>query len=72
MLSQTLDKFEIQRYYKNESKFNIVYLRNSLSKIKSEGYEINAEEYKSIGTHKYFCIMIVFWMVLYVNGHNVT
>ena len=72
MLSQTLDKFEIQRYYKNESKFNIVYSRNSLSKIKYEGYDINAEEYKSIGTHRNFCIMIVFWMVLYVNGHNVT
>ena len=42
MLPQTLDKFEIQRYYKNESKFNIVYSRNSLSKINYEGYEINA------------------------------
>ena len=72
MLFQILAKFEIQRYYKNEPKSSSVYSRNNLPKKKYEGYEINAEEYKSIGTHRYFCIMIVFWMVLYVNGHNMT
>ena len=38
-----LTNFEIQKYYENEHKFNGVYSRNNLSKIK--------DEYKSIGTH---------------------
>ena len=52
MLFQILAKFEIQRYYKNEPKFNSVYSRSNLPKKKYEGYEINAEEYKSIGSHR--------------------
>ena len=56
-----LANFEIQKYYQNESKFNGVYSRNNLPKIKDGAYVINIEEIKSIGTH---CI------ALYVNANN--
>ena len=45
-----LTNFEIQKY-KNEPKFNSVYSRNNLSKIKDGVYIINLDEYKSVGTH---------------------
>ena len=54
--------FEIQKYNQNQSKFNGVYSRNNLSKIKDGAYVINLDEYKSIGTH---------WIALYVNGNNI-
>ena len=37
-------------FYQNEPKFNGVYSRNNLSKIKDETYVINLDEYESIGT----------------------
>ena len=46
-----LTNFEIQKYYQNEPKFNGVYFRNNLSKIKDGAYIINIDEYESIGTH---------------------
>ena len=52
---------EIQRYYQNEPKFNDVYSRNNLSKIKGGAYIINLDEYESIGTY---------WIVLDVNDNN--
>ena len=63
--------FEIQKYYekvaqvrlKNESRFNGVYSRNNLPKIKDAAYIINLDEYESIGIH---------WIPFYVNGDNVT
>ena len=54
--------FEIQRYYQNEPKFNGVYSRNNLPKIKDGAYVTNHDEVKSIGTH---------WIALYVNGNNI-
>ena len=63
MLPHPLTNFEIQKYYQNEPKFNGVYSRNNLSKIKDGAYVINLDEYKSIGTH---------WIALYVNAENVT
>ena len=32
-------------------KFNGVYFRNSLPKIKDGAYELNLDEYESVGTH---------------------
>ena len=58
-----LPNFEIQKYYQNEPKFNGVYSKNNLSKIKDGAYIINLDEYESVGTH---CI------ALYVNVKNVT
>ena len=63
MSPHSLTNFEIQKYYENEPKFNGVYSRNSLSKIKVGAYIINLDEYKSKGTH---------WIVLYVNAENAT
>ena len=63
MLSHPLTNFEIQKYYKNEPKFNGVYAKNNLSKIKDGAYIINLDQYESIGTHQ---------IELYVNAENVT
>ena len=46
----------------SKPKFNSVYSRNNLSKIKDGAYVINFEEYESIGTH---------WIPLYVNANNI-
>ena len=40
------------KYYENESRFNGVYSRDSLSKIKDGVYIINLDEYSDIGTHR--------------------
>ena len=63
MASHTLTSFEIQQYYQNEPKFNGVYSRSNLPKIKDGAYVINLDEFKSIGTQ---------WIALYVNAENVT
>ena len=62
MPSHPLTNFEIQKYYQNEPKFNGVYSRNNLPKIKDGAYVINLDEFKSIGNH---------WIALYVNGNNI-
>ena len=56
-----LTNFKIQKYYPNESRFNGVYSRDNLPKIKDGAYVINLDEYSDIGTH---------WVALYV--HDVT
>ena len=62
MPTHPLTNFEIQKYYQNETKFNGVYSRNKLPKIKNGAYVINLDEYESIGTH---------WIALYVNEDNI-
>ena len=56
-----LTNFEIQKYYQNEPRFNGVYSRDNLPKIKDGAYVINLDEYSDIGTH---------WVALYVDGAN--
>ena len=63
MPSHLWTNFEIQKYSQNKPKFNGVYSRNNLPKIKDEAYVINLDEYESIGTH---------WVALYVNDNNIT
>ena len=47
-----LTNFEIQRYYKNEQRFNSVFSRNNLpKKIKEGAFVINLDEYADVGTH---------------------
>ena len=53
--------FEIQKYYKNEPRFNGVYSRDSLSKIKDGAYVINLDKHYDIGTH---------WVAFWVNSNN--
>ena len=50
MPSHPLTDVEIQKYYKNELKFNDVYSRNNLPITKDGAYAINIEEFKSIET----------------------
>ena len=45
-----LTDFEIQKYYKNQPKFNGVYSRNNSAKITDGTYVINLDDCKSIGT----------------------
>ena len=47
-----LKNLEIQKYYKNEPRFNGVFSRNNLpKKIKDGAYMINLDEYANVGTH---------------------
>ena len=52
----------MQNYYQNESRFNGVYSRNNLPKLKDGTYVINLDEYSDIETH---------WIALYVNNNSV-
>ena len=61
MLPHPLTNFEIQKYYQNKSKFNSVYLRNNLPKIKDGIHITNLDEGESIGYH---------WISLDVNNNN--
>ena len=55
-----LTNFEIQKYYKNEPRFNGVYSRDDLSKrIKDGAYVINLDEYADVRAH---------WTALYVKN----
>ena len=45
MSSHLLTNFEIQKYHQNEPKFNGVYSRNNLSKIKDGAFIINLDQY---------------------------
>ena len=58
-----LTNFEIQKYYQNESRFNGVYSRDNLPKIKDGSYVIYFDEYSDIGIH---------WVALYVHNNDVT
>ena len=63
MPSHPLTNFEIRNYYQNEPRFNGVYSRDNLPKIKDGAYVINLDEYSDIGTH---------WVALYVHNNDVT
>ena len=59
-----LTNFEIEKYYKNDPKFNGVFWRNNLpKKIKDGAYIINLGEYTDVGTH---------WTALFCNKNNLT
>ena len=46
-----LTNFDIQKYYQNEPRFNGVYSRDNLPKIKDRAYVINLDEHFYIGTY---------------------
>ena len=62
MLPHPLTNFKTQKHYDNEAKFNGLYSRNNLSKIKDGTYIVHLHEYQSRGTH---------W-IPYVNAKIVT
>ena len=51
------------KYYQNDPKFNGVYSRDNLLKIKDRAYVRNLEEYYDVGSH---------WVALWVNHNDVT
>ena len=51
ILPHPLTNFEIQKYYQNEPRFNGVYSRDNLLKIKDGVYVINYDEYSDIWAH---------------------
>ena len=55
--------FDIQKYYQNEPRFNGVYSRDNLPKVKDGAYVINLAECSDIGTH---------WVALCVHNNDVT
>ena len=52
-----------KNFYQNKPRFNGVYSRDNLPKIKDRAYVINLDEYSDIGTH---------WVALHVQINNVT
>ena len=63
MSPHPLTNFEIQKYYKNEPRFNNVFSRNNLpKKIKDGAYVINLDEYADVGMH---------WIALFHNKKTV-
>ena len=58
-----LINFEIQKYYKNESRFNGVSSRDNLPMIKDGSSVINLAEHSDIGTR---------WIAMYALNNNVT
>ena len=58
-----LTNFEIQKNCQNEPRFNGVYSRDNLSKIKDGAYIKNLDECFDTGTH---------WIALYASNNNVT
>ena len=63
MPTHPLTNFKIQKYYQHIPRFNGVYSRDNLQKIKDGTYIINLNEYSDIGTH---------WVALYVQNNDVT
>ena len=64
-----LTNFEIQKYYQNEPRFNGVYSRDNLRKIKDKAYLINLDEYSDmelIGLLRTYKIMMLLILILSV------
>ena len=59
MLPHPLTNFGIQRYYQNEPRFNGIYSRDNLQKMKDVAY-INPDEYSDIGSY---------WVALYIQNN---
>ena len=57
-----LTNFEVQKY-QNEPRFNGVYSRDKLPKIKNGAYVTNLDEYFDIGTH---------WIAMYILNNDFT
>ena len=57
------NEFWNTNYYQNEPKFNDVFSRDNIPKIKDGTYIINLDEYSDTGTH---------WIPLWVNNNDVT
>ena len=54
---------EIQKHYQHEPRFDGVYSRDNLPKVRDGAYVINLDEYSYLGTH---------WIALYSLNNDVT
>ena len=54
---------EIQKHYQHEPRFEGVYSRDNLPKVRDGAYVINLDEYSYLGTH---------WIALYSLNNDVT
>ena len=52
----------MQKYYKNEPRFNGAYSRDNLPKIKDGAYIINLDEYYDIRTHRVALLELTGWL----------
>ena len=50
-----------KKYYKNEPRFNGIYSRDNLPKIKNGAYITSLDDHSDIGTH---------WIVLHMQNNN--
>ena len=50
MPTHPLANFEIQKYHQNEPRFDGVYSRDNIKKIKDGAYVVNPDECSDIGT----------------------
>ena len=57
-----LTNFEITEYFKDKKRFNGIYSRNNLLKLKKGAYVINLDHIKNTGTH---------WVVIFVQEDEV-
>ena len=63
ILLHPLTNSKIQKYYKNDPRFNDVFSTNNLpKKIKDGAYVINVDEYADVGTH---------WIALFCNRNEI-
>ena len=63
MPPQPLTNFEMQKYYKNEPRFNADFSRKNLpKKIKDGTYVINLDEYADVDTN---------WIALFCNRNEI-
>ena len=58
-----LTNFGIQKYYHNQPRFNGVYLKDNLTKVKDGAYVVNFDGYSDTETH---------WIALYVQNNDIT
>ena len=65
-----LTNFGTQKYYQNEPKFNGVYSRDNLPKIKDGAYVINLDESKSTGIHR-IALYLIGDTVIHFNSFGV-
>ena len=59
-----LTNFEIQKYYQNESRFNGVYSRDNLPKIKNGAYVINLDEYLILELIGFLCMWKIIMLLI--------
>ena len=61
-----LTNFETQKYYQNKPRFNGVYSRDNLTRIKDGTYIINLDKYSDIGTHWLFCTYKIMMLIILI------